>query len=96
MASKLQQERLCGLKEKHAEGLLLWELKKGFELSPRASELVMEVAKSILPEGKSLERGKHRVVGIELGESAGKTMEEVKKKEVIVMLDGGIEDIEYD
>jgi len=96
MVSEAQQQRLVRLKEKHADGLLLWELKNGFELSPRASELVLEVAKGILLEGKSLERGKHRVVGVELGESAGKTMEEVRKKEVIVTLDGGIEDIEYE
>jgi biotin operon repressor len=49
-----------------------------------------------LLEGKTLERGKHRVVGVALGESAGKTIEEVEKKEVVVTLDGGIEDIEYE
>lgn len=96
MVREAQQQRLARLTEKHADGLLLWELKNGFELSPRASELVLEVAKGILLEGGSLQRGKHRVVGVELGESAGKTMEEVKKKEVIVTLDGGVEDIEYE
>jgi hypothetical protein len=96
MVSEGQQQRLARLKEKHADGLLLWELKNGFELSPRASELVLEVAKGILLEGQSLQRGKHRVVGVELGETAGKTMEEAKKKEVIVTLDGGMEDIDYE
>jgi hypothetical protein len=42
-----------------------------------------------------LERGKHHVVGVVFGESAGKTIEEVKKKEVVITPDGGIEDIEY-
>jgi biotin operon repressor len=96
MVSEVQQERLKRLKEKHAEGILLWELKNGFELSPRESDLVLETAKGILLEGKTLERGKHRVVGVEFGESAGKTIEEVKKKEVVVTLDGGIEDIDYE
>ncbi len=96
MVSEVQQVQLRRLKEKHADGLLLWELKNGFELSPRESDLVLETAKGILLEGKTLERGKHRVVGVTLGESAGKTIEEVKKKEVVVTLDGGIEDIEYE
>ena len=96
MVSEVQQVQLRRLKEKHADGLLLWELKNGFELSPRESDLVLETAKGILLEGKTLERGKHRVVGVVLGESAGKTIEEVKKKEVVVTLDGGIEDIEYE
>ncbi|MBF8296375.1 MAG: hypothetical protein HW389_2920 [Bacteroidetes bacterium] len=95
MVSEVQQERMRRLKEKHADGLLLWELKNGFELSPRESDLVLETARGILLEGKAVERGKHRVVGVILGESAGKTMEEVKKKEVVVTLDGGIEDLEY-
>ncbi len=96
MMSEAQQQRLARLKEKHADGLLLWELKNGFELSSRESEMVLETTMGILLEGKTLERGKHRVVGVELGESAGKTMEEVKKKEVVVTLDGGIEDIVYE
>ena len=96
MVSEVQQERLKRLGEKHADGLLLWELKNGFELSPRESELVLEAARGILLERKRLERGKHLVVGVVLGETAGKTIEEVKKKEVTVTLDGWIEDIEYE
>lgn len=95
MVSEVQQERLRRMKEKHADGLLLWELRHGYELSPRESSLVLETAKGILLQGRTLERGKYQVVGVVLGESAGKTMEEVEKKEVVVTLDGGIEDIEY-
>jgi biotin operon repressor len=36
-----------------------------------------------------------QVVGVVMGQSAGKRMSEAKKKEVIVTLDGGIEDLEY-
>ncbi|GEM_PF-966795 len=96
MVSEVEQQRLGRLKEKHADGLLLWELRNGFEMSPRESDLVLAAAKGILLEGKTLERGKHRVVGVALGESAGKTIEEAEKKEVVVTLDGGIEDIEYE
>jgi len=51
MVSEVQRERLRRLKEKHADGLLLWELKNGYELSPRESELVLETAKGILSGG---------------------------------------------
>jgi hypothetical protein len=65
-------------------------LKNVYELGPRESELVLETTKGTLLGGRVLERGKRRVVGIVLGESAGKTMEEVEKKEVVVTVDGGI------
>jgi len=84
------------LKEKHAEGLFLWELENGFEMSPRASELILDSARGILVEGKSVERGKRYVVGVVLGERAGKSIRAVKKKEVLVTVDGGREDLEYE
>jgi DNA-binding Lrp family transcriptional regulator len=94
--SEARQLRLRRMKEKHAEGLFLWELENGFELSPKVSELVLHSARGILIEGKTLERGRRYVVGVELGERSGKTMREAKKKEVIVTVDGGIEDLEYE
>lgn len=96
MVSEVQQKRLRRLKEKHTDGMLRWGLKNGFEISPRESDLVLETAKGILLEGKMLERGKYRVVGVVFGESAGNTIEEVKKREVVMLLDGGIKDIEYE
>jgi biotin operon repressor len=93
--SESQQEQIQRLREKHAEGLLLWELENGFEMSPKQSALVFETAKGILLEHHQLERGRVQVVGIELGQSAGKRMHEVKKKEVVVTADGGLEDLEY-
>jgi len=91
-----RQLRLRRMREKHAEGLFLWELENGFELSPRESEMVLSTARGILVEGKAVERGKRYVVGVELGERAGKTLREAKKKEVIVTVDGGVEDLEYE
>ncbi len=93
--SETQQEQVQRLREKHAEGLLLWELENGFEMSPKQSLLVFETAKGILLEHHQLERGRVHVVGIELGQSAGKRMDEVRKKEVVVTVDGGVEDLEY-
>jgi hypothetical protein len=79
-----ERERVERLREKHAEGLLLWELENGFEMSPRESALVFETAKGILLEHRAMERGKMQVVGVEIGQSAGKGMHEAKKREVVV------------
>jgi hypothetical protein len=96
MVTQLQQERLDRLREKHAEGLLLWELENGFELSPRESHLVFETAKGILLAHHPVVRGKVWTVGVEIGQSAGKRMGEAKKKEVLVTIDGGLEDVQYE
>jgi hypothetical protein len=93
--NETKEQLLQRLREKHAEGLLLWELENGFEMSPKQSALVFETAKGILLEHHQLERGKVAVVGVEMGQSAGKRMGEAKKREVVVTLDGGIEDLEY-
>ena len=93
--SESQQELVQRLREKHAEGLLLWELENGFEMSPKQSALVVETAKGILLEHHQMERGRVQVVGIVLGQSAGKRMHEVRKKEVVVTVVGGVEDLEY-
>jgi hypothetical protein len=93
--NETKEQLLHRLREKHAEGLLLWELEHGFEMSPKQSVLVFETAKGILLEHHQMERGKVAVVGVEMGQSAGKRMEEAKKREVVVTVDGGIEDLEY-
>ncbi len=96
MGSQAEQGRLDRLREKHAEGLLLWELENGFELSPRESYLVFETAKGILQSRQPMTRGRVWRVGVELGQSAGKRMGEAKKREVQVTLDGGLEDVAYE
>ena len=96
MHSEATVERFERLREKHAEGLLLWELENGFELSPRASELVFSTAKNILVDHRRWERGKQWIVGVEIAQSACKRIRDAKKREVVVTLDGGIEDLEYE
>jgi biotin operon repressor len=93
--NETKEQLIHRMREKHAEGLLLWELENGFEMSPKQSALVFETAKGILLEHHQMERGKVGVVGVEMGQSAGKRMDEAKKREVVVTLDGGIEDLEY-
>jgi biotin operon repressor len=95
MSNETKEQLLQRLREKHAEGLLLWELENGFEMSPKQSVLVFETAKGILLEHHQMERGKVGVVGVETGQGAGRPMHELKKKEVVVTVDGGIEDLEY-
>ena len=74
--NETQQQLVERLRKKHAEGLLLWELENGFEMSPKQSALVFETAKGILLEHHQMERGRVQVVGIVLGQSAGKRMHE--------------------
>ena len=95
MSNETKEELLERLRQKHAEGLLLWELEHGFELSPKQSALIFETAKGILFQNHHLERGKVAVVGVVMGQSAGKKISEAKKKEVVVTVDGGVEDLEY-
>ncbi len=45
MSNETKEQLLQRLREKHAEGLLLWELENGLEMSPRQSALVIEKVK---------------------------------------------------
>ncbi len=94
--SNERRDQLSRLSEKHREGLFLWELENGFELSPKVSSLILETAKGLLLQGVEVGAGCQRIVGIEIDERAGKSIRDVKKKEVIVTLDGGGEDIAYE
>ncbi len=69
--AEARQLRLRRLEEKQPEGLFLRELENGLELSPKVSELVLESAHGVLIAGMTGERGKHYVVGVEVGERAG-------------------------
>jgi hypothetical protein len=57
--NETKEQLIHRLREKHAEGLLLWELENGFEMSPKQSALVFETAKGILLEPHQMERGKN-------------------------------------
>lgn len=81
-------------KTKTFEGEFIYELLNSYELSPVLSEQILLSAKQILLRERTLSQGQiiATVIGIE--ERAGKTIEVMYKKQVILTVDAGIEDIE--
>jgi len=81
-------------KTKTFEGEFIYELLNSYELSPVLSEQILLSAKQILFRERSINQGQivATVIGIE--ERAGKTIEVMYKKQVVLTVDGGIEDIE--
>ena len=85
------QERL---KEKSLEGQLLWELEHGFELSPRESELIVDEVRLYYGETPDVRTGRVSVWVVRRDSSVGKPLSDLPRTEVVVTLDGGIEDLE--
>ena len=81
-------------KTKTFEGEFIYELLNSYELSPVLSEQILLSAKQILLHERTLSQGQiiATVIGIE--ERAGKTIEVMHKKQVVLTVDAGIEDIE--
>ena len=81
-------------KTKTFEGEFIYELLNSYELSPVLSEQILLSAKQILLRERTLSQGQiiATVIGIE--ERTGKTIEVMYKKQVILTVDAGIEDIE--
>ena len=81
-------------KTKTFEGEFIYELLNSYELSPVLSEQILLSAKQILLRERTISQGQivATVIGIE--ERAGKTIEVMYKKEVVLTVDGGIEDAE--
>lgn len=81
-------------KTKSFEGEFIYELLNSYELSPVLSEQILLSAKQILLHERTLSQGQiiATVIGIE--ERAGKTIEVMHKKQVVLTVDAGIEDIE--
>lgn len=81
-------------KTKSFEGEFIYELLNSYELSPVLSEQILLSAKQILLRERTLSQGQiiATVIGIE--ERAGKTIEVMHKKQVVLTVDAGIEDIE--
>lgn len=82
------------LKEKGLDGQFLWELQHGFELSPRASEGILESVKLIFSQQIDFTAGRVQVLVVSQNEPAGKPVSELKKTSVWVTLDAGAEDVE--
>jgi len=81
-------------KTKTFEGEFIYELLNSYELSPVLSEQILLSAKQILLRERTISQGQivATVIGIE--ERAGKTIEVMCKKQVVLTVDAGIEDIE--
>ena len=78
------------------EEQFVWELEHGFELSPKESEAILLSAQGILfgDERASLGTGKACVVAVGIEEPASKSLEEMRKVEVVVSVEGGEADLE--
>jgi DNA-binding CsgD family transcriptional regulator len=77
---------------KTSEGEFLNELENKFNFSPKVSELVLESAKHHLLRENVLREGQIEVSVIALEAKAGKVIEKLDKKRVILTIDSGIED----
>ncbi len=82
------------LHQKTSEGEFLYELSNSYELSPKLSKEILQTAKSCLLRGNSLQEGQVEIVAIEISEKSGKSIEESKKKRIVITLDDGLSDEE--
>jgi len=81
-------------KGKTSEGEFIYELLNSFELSPKVSEEILVSAKHYLLREHILKEGQIEVTVIGIEERAGKTIENMYKKKVVLTIDSGIEDTE--
>ena len=81
---------------KSAEGELLYELQKEYELSPKLSEQILLSAKQHLVREHALREGQIEVTVVGIEERSGKVMEKMEKVRVRLTLDQGVEDIEVE
>jgi hypothetical protein len=81
-------------KEKTFEGEFIYELLNSFELSPKVSEQILVSAKQHLLRENILKEGQIEATVIGIEERAGKAIETMFKKRVILTVDLGFEDQE--
>lgn len=91
---KSRQKVLRRTQIKSSEGEFLYELENSYELSPKLSLLILSSAKSCLLREGILREGQIEVRVLALEERAGKVLESLAKKAVVLTIDNGIEDIE--
>jgi hypothetical protein len=83
------------LAEKTAERQFLYELETDFELAPAASRAVLATAQQVLLASAGEPRqGQMRVTVVSVKEPSGKPLAAMKKLDVVVTVDGGLEDLE--
>jgi len=81
-------------KEKTSAGEFIYELLNSFELSPKVSEQILLSARHHLLREQILKEGQIEATVIGIEEQAGKPIENMFKKKVVLTIDSGIEDIE--
>lgn len=88
----MQNVELQRSTHKTSEGEFLNELENKFNFSPKVSELLLESAKFHLLRENVLREGQIEVSVISVESKAGKSIEKLDKKRVILTIDSGIED----
>lgn len=79
---------------KTSEGEFMYELLNSYELSPKLSEQILLSAKEHLIRDHLLKEGQIEVTVIGIEERAGKTIEKLERKRVLLTINSGKEDIE--
>jgi hypothetical protein len=83
------------LAEKTVERQFLYEMEMDFELAPAASRAVLATAQQVLLcSGGEPRQGQMRVTVVSVKEPSGKPLAAMKKLDVVVTVDGGLEDLE--
>ena len=82
------------LRRKSLEEQFVWELEHSFELSPKEAEAILLSARTILCRDGHVGYGKVRVIAVGIEEPASKSIEQMRKVEVVVTVEGGQEDLE--
>ena len=79
---------------KTSEGEFIYDLLNSYELSPKLSEQILLSAKDHLLREHILKEGQIEVTVIAIEERAGKTIEKLNRKRVLLTIDSGKEDME--
>jgi len=79
---------------KTSEGEFIYDLLNSYELSPKLSEQILLSAKEHLLREHILKEGQIEVTVIGIEERAGKTIEKLNRKRVLLTIDSGKEDQE--
>lgn len=89
-----KSSELDRLMHKSLDGQFIWELENGFELSPKASELILDTVHLYFCQGRELLNNRVNLWVVKKDSSVGKPLNELEKIKVLVTLDGGQEDLE--
>ena len=87
------KNQLSRIELKSYEGEFLYELINSYELSPKLSEQILISAKTSLLRIQGLRKGQLEAVVVGIGEKSGKPLEKMKKKNIVLTLNNGLEDL---